>query len=88
MIVKIDKSLQKDIKKVNNQSIKNKLAKIIESIQNAKSIKEIPQLKKLKGSKEFYRIRINNYRLGIRIQNEELILVRLLHRKDIYRYFP
>jgi len=65
MIVKIDKSLQKDIKKVNNQSIKNKLAKIIESIQNAKSIKEIPQLKKLKGSKEFYRIRINNYRLGI-----------------------
>ena len=48
----------------------------------------IPNLRKLKGYKNFYRIRFGNYRAGIRIENDILIFERLLHRKDIYKFYP
>ncbi len=34
------------------------------------------------------RIRIGDYRLGIIFDGETLIFERVLHRKEIYRYFP
>lgn len=49
---------------------------------------KIPNLKKLKGYTQFYRIRFGNYRAGIRIENDTVIFERILHRKDIYKYYP
>ncbi len=49
---------------------------------------DIPNLRKLKGYKYFYRIRFGNYRAGVRIENNILIFERLLHRKDIYKFYP
>ena len=88
MIVKIDKSLQKDLKKINDQSVKSTLANTILNIQNVLKPTDIQNIKKLKGTKNFYRVRLGNYRLGMIIEGEEVILVRLLHRKDIYKFFP
>jgi mRNA-degrading endonuclease RelE of RelBE toxin-antitoxin system len=31
---------------------------------------------------------VGNYRLGLIIEAETVIFVRVLHRKEIYRYFP
>jgi mRNA interferase RelE/StbE len=45
-------------------------------------------MKKIKGFKNFYRIRIGDYRLGIEIDKEKVIIKRFLHRKKIYRLFP
>lgn len=88
MIVKIDKSLQKDLKKINDQSVKSTLANTILNIQNVSKPTDIQNIKKLKGAKNFYRVRLGSYRLGMIIEGEEVILVRLLHRKDIYKFFP
>jgi mRNA interferase RelE/StbE len=49
---------------------------------------EIIHVKKLKGSEDYYRIRIGNYRVGIILADDTVIFVRFLHRRDIYRYFP
>ena len=54
----------------------------------ARDISEIPNLKKLKSDGDYYRIRIGDYRLGLIIENGTIIFVRLLHRSEIYRYFP
>ncbi|MCH7826536.1 MAG: type II toxin-antitoxin system RelE/ParE family toxin [Bacteroidetes bacterium] len=88
MIVKIDKSLEKDISKITDQIILKKLHPIIIAIQKSSKLSEIKNLKKLRGSKNIYRIRIGNFRLGIVYQNKTIEIIRLLHRKDIYRYFP
>ncbi len=45
-------------------------------------------LKKIKGFEEYYRIRVGNHRIGFKKQGSEVIFMRVLHRKDIYRYFP
>ena len=42
----------------------------------------------MKGYDTFYRIRLGDYRMGIDVLDNEVIIARLLHRKDIYRYFP
>ena len=51
-------------------------------------LSDLPNLKKLKGYKNYYRIRFGNYRAGIRLQNDTLIFERLLHRRDIYKFYP
>ena len=82
MIVKIDKSLMKDIRKINSESINNKLAKVIIEIQKANKIADISNLKKIQGTRNYYRIRMGNYRLGMIIKKEEVEIIRILHRKD------
>lgn len=32
--------------------------------------------------------KFGNYRIGIKIINDVLIFERILHRKDIYKYYP
>jgi len=88
MIVRIDKSFEKDVKNINSLLINKKLTKVINEIQTADKISDITNLKKIRGTNDYYRIRIGDYRVGIIITKTEVQLIRLLHRKDIYKYFP
>jgi len=45
-------------------------------------------LKKLKAEGSYYRIRIGNCRIGIIISDDTVIFIRVLNRREIYRYFP
>ena len=49
---------------------------------------KIPNLKKMKGYSQFYRIRLGNYRAGLNIEGDTITFERILHRKDIYKYYP
>ncbi len=88
MIVKIDKSFDKDVKKLKVVNVKQKILLVINEIQNAEKLSDIRNLKKLTGTNNFYRIRLGEYRIGLVINNEEVELIRFLHRKEVYRYFP
>jgi mRNA interferase RelE/StbE len=88
MEVKIDKSFQKDTRKVKDKLLLKKIVLVISEVQKAENINEIKNLKKLKGSSENYRIKIGDYRLGIIISESTFEFIRCLHRKDIYKYFP
>ena len=48
------------------------------------------RVQKLTGYQSYCKIRIGNYRIGLRIDLEEgsIEFQRVLHRKDIYRVFP
>ena len=88
MILKIDKSFDKDFKKAGNQKLNPKLLTIIKNIQKATKLSDIRNIKKLKATSNFYRIRLGDYRIGAVINKNEVELIRFLHRKDIYKYFP
>ena len=81
-------SFERDIRKLKERKTKAALLEIIDYIKESGSLTEIKNLKKIKGEKKFYRIRVGDYRLGIKIENETVTFIRFLHRKDIYRYFP
>jgi mRNA interferase RelE/StbE len=87
MIVAIDKSFEKDTDTIDNKSLRINISQSIKNVQNAENINQIKNIKKLKGFSNEYRIKIGNYRLGIRIEKDNVKFIRCLHRKDIYRYF-
>ena len=61
---------------------------VFETLIKFNSISEVGKFEKLRGYQNFYKVRVGNYRLGLKLEGETLILERVLHRKDIYRYFP
>jgi mRNA interferase RelE/StbE len=88
MIVKIDRSFEKDTHKLKNDLVLVKIADCIENIQASEKVSDINGIKKLSGFKNFYRIKIRDYRIGLLIIGNTAQFIRCLHRKDIYRYFP
>ncbi len=89
MNVRIDKSFEKDTKKIKDQKLlTTKIADTIEQVQACNSSDEIKNMKKLKGSHDYFRIRIGNHRIGISIEGDTIDFIRFLPRKDIYKYFP
>ena len=88
MEVDFKKSFLRDLKRIKETHVKDRLRETIESIENAKHSQEISNLSKIKYGDRYYRIRIGDYRLGLILEGDTFILVRFLHRKDLYRYFP
>ncbi len=59
--------------------------------------KEVPQLESLgssgkiermTGHKHHYKARFGSYRVGMSLENDQVVFERVLHRKEIYRFFP
>ena len=89
MIVIFDRSFSKSIDKLDDSHVKEKLKNLIESMEKAKSISELTAIKPMKGHTGFYRIRIGDYRVGFELMNnDEILLILVAHRKDIYKRFP
>ena len=89
MIVHSDKSFLKDITKLTDEKIKSQIRVVIDDLREAENIMSIANIKKLSGYKNFYRIRVGNYRIGFELNSpDEIILIRFLHRKDIYQKWP
>ncbi|MDZ8258141.1 type II toxin-antitoxin system RelE family toxin [Nostoc sp. ChiQUE01b] len=59
-----------------------------EEIPRILTFEEITNLKKLQGYENAYCIRFGDYRIGLIFDGETVLFQRVLHRKDIYRYFP
>jgi mRNA interferase RelE/StbE len=79
----------KDLKKLNKHIEYNIIQQFVfETLFNIKSIKEISNLKKIKSFKNYYRIKYKSFRIGISISGNDITFYRILHRKDIYKYFP
>ena len=89
MILEFDKSFLKSLDNIRDSKTLLRLEKNITDLENAESMHEISNLRKLSGFKNYYRIRIGDYRLGFELINSNIIrLIVIAHRKDIYKIFP
>lgn len=90
MKVGFKNSFLKAIQKTNNLELKEGVFKVIDSVENAQNFNEIQNLKKLKGYSVYFRIRVGNYRIGIKWDQESqtVFFVTFDHRKNIYKKFP
>lgn len=87
MNYEIRQSFVKDAVKLPKQ-VQKEIAELIEKIEKATKLTELPSCKKLQGFKTAYRIRIGNYRIGFFFEKNTIELVRVLDRKNMYRFFP
>ena len=88
MKVEFLKKFSKDLDGVKSKSVKESVIRVIELMERVDTLQKIPNIKRLKGHKKAYRVRVGDYRLGFFFENSTVLLARFLHRKDIYRIFP
>ena len=88
MRVKFLSKFGSDLDKIKNTSLRKRVYRVIEETESAATISELRNIKKLKGDKISYRIRIGDYRVGIYFENNVVEFARIVHRKDIYKVFP
>jgi mRNA interferase RelE/StbE len=83
------KSFLKDLKNIEKEDSK-RLKKLLEFLEeNSKNdIFYILAPKKLSWYSDYFRIRLWDYRLWIKITSDSMEIVRFKHRKDIYKIFP
>ena len=77
------RSAAKALKKVpkrDRKSIYDKIDRLAENLPD-------PNITKMKGDNPFHRIRVGDYRIIYEIQNDILVIlvIKIGHRKDIYR---
>jgi mRNA interferase RelE/StbE len=86
--VEFKRSFVKDLEGVRDKGLKERVRQTIEEVEEAQTLQEIGDVRKLRSGEQYYRIRIGDYRFGLVLEGDRVIFVRFLHRKDIYRYFP
>ncbi|QTA79199.1 Toxin-antitoxin system, toxin component, RelE/ParE-like [Desulfonema limicola] len=83
------KQFSRDLDNIcHDAKIKKRLMELIGSIKEAESLADLKNVRKIEGYSGYFRIRLGDYRLGIKIIGNQIELLRFLHRKDIYRIFP
>lgn len=88
MQIELTRKFKKQVEVCKDQRLRSKVLGIIQAVIATYSMNEFPNLKKLTGSKNSYRIRLGNYRIGIVINENTVTFAAFDHRSDIYKYFP
>lgn len=88
MKVAFRKSFERDLRKIKDRSVLERVREVIEQVEQANDLQQMRNVKKLAGTDSFFRIRIGQHRIGISFHADEVEFVRCLHRRDMYRYFP
>ena len=84
-----EKRFERDLKKIKDKYVLQELKEIMQKISEVKSLLELDiHIKRMRSNPNYWRIRIGDYRVGLEKEKDKLIFVRILHRKDIYKYFP
>jgi mRNA-degrading endonuclease RelE of RelBE toxin-antitoxin system len=88
MLVIFLNSFKKDLKKINDKSLKQKVKKLIINIETAENLFEVENIIKMAGFNMSYRAKIDSYRLGFYSYDTTIELARFVKRNDIYKVFP
>ena len=83
------KRFSKDLDDIQNSpNVKKRLFEVITKFKEAASISDLQGVRKIQGYSDYFRVKIGDYRLGIKLVQNGVELIRFLHRKEIYRRFP
>jgi len=88
MKVLYEKSFLRDLKKIKDQQVLDRVYEVIREVKTSETLNSLSRIKKLKGHPSAYRIKIGDFRIGFMYENEYLIFIHCLDRKDIYKKFP
>ena len=81
MNLQINNKALKDLRAID----KKRSVKILREIVSLKKYPDVSNITKLTHFSPSYRKRIGNYRVLFEIENDEIIIYRILHRKDAYK---
>ena len=81
-------AFNRDLRRVRDRKLQQRIARKIEELEAASTISEISGVQSVTCLGSHYRIKIGDYRLAIALEGSVVMLIRFLHRGEIYRHFP
>lgn len=81
-------SFTRDLKKIKDRSVLDRVRQAIHQVEAADTLQEIGDVRKITGTTNSYRIRVGQYRIGVVVDSHTVEFVRCLPRRDLYRFFP
>jgi len=89
MTVLLDTSFVDAFKKITDTSIIRRVNIAVEKLEAAKLLREISNIKSMKGKPNYYRIRFGDFRIGFRLVDETTIVLLYVDSRSVfYKYFP
>lgn len=88
MKVIVSAKFDKDLDKITDSATLERIENVLLGVIAAKKVVDIVNIKKMKGAKNAFRIRVGDYRIGIFIERDTVKFARIALRKDIYDIFP
>ena len=88
MRVRYRPRFDRELRRTRNAALRRRVESAIEDVKVASTISEIPGIERMRARGRFYRIRVGEYRIGVEVEDDVVILVRFGHRSDVYRSFP
>lgn len=89
MIVEFHRRFAKDLAKISAAEVLEKIREVVLQLEETDDLRTVVQLKTLKGGGGYLRIRVGQYRIGLQNTGDgKLVLLRVMHRREIYRNFP
>jgi len=88
MKVDYHKSFEQDLRKVRDRTLLNRVKAILLELEESETLETISSVKAMRGHPGYFRIRIGDYRLGLKRADGGVRIIRFLSRGDIYRKFP
>ena len=88
MTVRFKASFAADLRALKDKPLLERVKTLIAKVESADSLLEIPNLKRLRGFGAYYRVRLGDYRVGLAVEEDVVVFVRVPHRREVYRYFP
>jgi mRNA interferase RelE/StbE len=61
---------------------------VFEILPLVRSVTETGNIEKMQGYVDYYKVRFGSYRVGMKLEQDVLILEAVMDRKEIYRFFP
>lgn len=78
----------RDVRRIRDKKVCERLESVLVRLEEAEKLSDLPSVSTLRGHPNYFRIRMGDYRIGIRKENEVVEVVRFLKRGEAYRKFP
>jgi mRNA interferase RelE/StbE len=88
MEVRYSKKFLKQLSDVPSETRVKIEAFVFDELISASSIPSLGKVEKMQGYHGFYKVRFGNYRVGLAIENEVITVKTVMHRREIYKFFP
>ncbi len=66
----LKESFARDLKALRNKELLKRIRDVIEAVEQANSLSALPNLKKLKGEQNYFRLKVGEYRIGLIVEGD------------------
>jgi mRNA-degrading endonuclease RelE of RelBE toxin-antitoxin system len=87
--VQYRQSFLRDLKKLKRQPVYDRILELaFTTLPEVGRLSDVGGVEAMRGHPNRYRVRIGSYRVGIEVHGNRVEVMRVLHRREFYRYFP